>query len=163
MRPSIVLPALALAAALKALPAADVTVLTGDGADAVTLDLPSDWKVWPDPGIARIEVPDHAPHLELHRLRDVTDPAAVVDRVPALIVGAVTGFMVGHKESLIIAGRPAIRLIGTGTEADDGDPANAEVVLFSVAGKTLMLVAHGEGEGAAKRRSDLATMLTTAK
>ena len=53
--------------------------------------------------------------------------------------------------------------MGKGIEADDQDPATADVVVFTV-GKTVMVACvHGEGETAVRHRQPMLDALKTVK
>ena len=75
------------------------------------------------------------------------------------VVSEVTHFTPTTTTDLKIAGAPAKQLIGSGEEADDGDPSNADVTLFTVNGVVYVLVNHAEGDGAAKKRAELSQAL----
>jgi hypothetical protein len=61
-----------------------------------------------------------------------------------------------------IAGAPAKHIIGPGNEADDGDPGNAEVVLFVVGGRVFAGCVHGEFDDASRARPAMMAVLQTA-
>jgi hypothetical protein len=102
-------------------------------------------------------------HVQLWNVPKVSSVAASVSLVPALIKGEVTDFKTTSSEDIEVAGGKGKHLIGTGTEADDGDPSNAEVFLFPVAGKVFLICAHGEGKGAEQARAPILEMLATVK
>ena len=64
---------------------------------------------------------------------------------------------------MIVAGSPAKHVTGSGNEADDGDPGNAEVVLFTVGGHVFAGCVHGEADDASKARAAMMTVLRTAQ
>ena len=143
--------------------AAVTPILVKDGATVLSLDIPTTWKVWTDPANARIDIPEKHPHLEVVTIPGATSLDQADADLAKKIEGSVTHFKVAKTEALTIAGQPAQRSIGTGLEADDGDPSLAEVVAFTVNGSWYLLIAHGEGDGAEKRRADLTAVLNTAK
>jgi len=102
-------------------------------------------------------------HIQLWNVAKANSVAAAVAMVPEFIKSEVTEFKAVSTKDIKVAGGGAKHLIGTGSEADDSDPSNAEVFLFSVGGKVFMICAHGEGEGAAKARASILQMLATAK
>jgi hypothetical protein len=69
-----------------------------------------------------------------------------VSRVPDVIKGEFRDFKFTETKELTVAGAPARQLTGTGTEADDGDPGNAAVVLFTVGDHIFAACVHGEGK-----------------
>ncbi|HEX3134539.1 MAG TPA: hypothetical protein VHX44_13265 [Planctomycetota bacterium] len=91
-----------------------------------------------------------------------TSIAEAEKSLATLVVSEVTKFKAVSTSDLTVAGKPARQIIGTGEEADDGDPANAEVTLFTVGGKIFLLIAHGEGDGTSKKHGDIAAVLTSA-
>jgi hypothetical protein len=77
------------------------------------------------------------------------------------IVSQVTEFKLTSAIALTIVGNSARQLVGTGMEADDGDPSNAEVTIFTACGKVFLLIAHGEGDGTTKRHGEIMTILSS--
>jgi hypothetical protein len=63
---------------------------------------------------------------------------------------------------LVIAGAPAKHVTGSGNEADDGDPGNAEVVFFVAGGRVFAGCVHGEADDSSKARAAMMTVLNTA-
>jgi hypothetical protein len=51
---------------------------------------------------------------------------------------------VGQVSTQIVAGAPAKRLVGAGHEADDGDPGDADVIVFKVGDHVFVACNHGE-------------------
>jgi hypothetical protein len=74
-----------------------------------------------------------------------------------------TKFTVTASQEIRVAEAAARQLTGTGEEADDSDPSNAEVYLFTVEGKVFMVCAHGEGDGTVKNREILTALLASVK
>jgi hypothetical protein len=62
-----------------------------------------------------------------------------------------------------IAGVPAKIFAGSGKEADDGDPGNAEVYFFVLGGRVFAACVHGEGTSANAYRPFMMNVLQTAK
>jgi hypothetical protein len=67
-----------------------------------------------------------------------------VPRIPGTIESEFKGFKRTGESNLLIAGAPAKRLIGTGTEADDGDPGTADVVIFKAGQNVFVACTHAE-------------------
>jgi hypothetical protein len=153
--------ALALLAASVAAAADPSAVVTADGKPAVTLTLPTGWEAVPKEAKSVILPPGGAPHIQAWMVAG-RSVAEAERQVAALVVSEVTDFTTTAARDLTIAGAPARQLTGTGKEADDGDPANAEVTLFTVGGRTFLLIAHGEGDGTSKRHGEIATILASA-
>jgi hypothetical protein len=156
-----------LAALCCAASAADATTpLTVPSADkkaAITLQLSEGWKTYSNKdGSVTIDVPKSGVHLQVWALGDATvDDAA--KKVAELITSQVTHFKVTETKPITVADAEGKRLTGTGEEADDGDPANADVYLFSAGGKVFMVCAHGEGKGSVKNRPLVSALLASVK
>ncbi len=165
MRKSIVVTLLAAICGLAC--AADVTTsLTVSSADkkaAITLELAAGWKTFTSKdGSTTIDIPLSGVHIQVWALSQTSvDEAA--KQVADLIKDQVTKFKVTETKPISVASVPGKQLIGTGEEADDGDPANADVYLFLIEGKIYMICAHGEGNGSVKNRPTLATLLASVK
>jgi len=67
---------------------------------------------------------------------------------------------VTKTSDVTLAGAPARILVGSGVESDDGDPGQAEVVLFSVHGHIFIACVHGEQMTDAETKSMLAVLQT---
>ncbi|GDY12437.1 hypothetical protein LBMAG53_13150 [Planctomycetota bacterium] len=139
--------------------AADAAVLA-DGKTVATLTVPDGWQA-----IAKADTtlvpPSKTPHIQVRAVAGTVEES--VAKAAALIVDQVKDFKIVTTTDVTLGKIPAKRLIGTGTEADDGDPAKAEVTVFAVAGRTILVISHGEGNGAAERRADLDVILATAR
>ncbi len=142
-----------------ALVAADVTVPHGEK-PGFTLTLPTGWDAEQVNGKTVIHPGAKHPHIQIWATT-AEDLAAASTSVSTIVDSEVTHFVASTTISTVIAGAPATQLIGTGEEADDNDPSNAEVTLFTVNGVVYVLINHAEGAGAAKQRSALSTLLTT--
>lgn len=130
---------------------------------ALKLTLPVGWKSTAKGDVTTLLPPQGAPHIQLWPVAEATSVSDVVAKIPAIIVGEVKDFTATSTRELTIAGAPAAQVDGTGTEADDGDPSNAEVTVLSLGGTIYLLVAHGEGDGVTKRHDDvLATLASIA-
>src|SRR6478752_10889858 len=138
-----------LAAICCSASAAVTTPLAVPSADkkiSITLQLAEGWKTFPSKdGSVTIEVPMSGAHIQVWALSHASvDDAA--KQVPELIKGQVTKFKVAETKAITVAGTAGKHLSGTGEEADDGDPSNADVHLFAVEGKVFMICVHGEGD-----------------
>ncbi len=147
--------------------AADVTpaltVPSADKKSSITLQLSEGWKTSPskDDSVT-IDVPMSGVHIQVWALSHASVDEAV-KQVADLIKGQVTKFKVTESKPISVAGAAGKQLTGTGEEADDGDPSNADVYLFSVEGKVFMICAHGEGDGSVKNRALLTALLASVK
>lgn len=134
-------------------------VLAAADVPVPTFTLPAGWKSVTKANVTTVLPSQGAPHIQLWSIPGATSVADVVAKAPALIVNQVKDFVVSKTAAITVAGAAATQLTGTGTEADDGDPANAEVTVFALSGTIWVLVAHGEGEGTAERHADLLAVL----
>ncbi len=165
MRKSLI--ALLLAGMCCAASAADhttpLTVPSADNKLAITLQLAEGWKTHlAKDGMITIEIPKSGVHIQVWALRQSSvDEAA--KQVAELIKSQVTEFKVSESKAIRVADAAAKQLTGTGEEADDSDPSNAEVYLFAVEGKVFMICAHGEGDGVVKNRALLTALLASVK
>jgi len=144
---------------------APLSVPSADKKITITLQLSEGWKTYPSKdGSVTIEVPRSGVNIQVWALSDASVDAAV-KHVAALIEGQVTQFKVTESKPIRVAGAAGKQITGTGTgaEADDGDPSNADVHIFSVEGKVFMVCAHGEGDGVVKNRALLTALLASVK
>ena len=72
-------------------------------------------------------------------------------------------FSASATNEIIVAGSPARHLIGKGVEADDGDDATADVVIFAMGNRIFIACVHGEGNEASQERGPMLKMLQTAR
>ncbi len=84
-------------------------------------------------------------------------------KIGEVIKGEFSDFAAKSTESITLAGGEAKHLKGRGTEADDGDPGTAEVVIFVVGKNVFAACVHGEGDHAALEREQMLAVLQTAK
>jgi hypothetical protein len=89
--------------------------------------------------------------------------AEAVPQAATIIKSEFTDFKLTETKHLTIAGHDADHLFGKGLEADDGDPGEAEVVIFTVGKHVFAACVHGENEEAAKKRPDMLAILKSAK
>ena len=132
---------------------------SADNKAAITLQLAAGWKTATNKdGSVSIDVPKRNVHIEVWALSQATVEEAA-KQAAELIKSQVTHFKVTGSKPIRVAGAAGQQLTGTGEEADDGDPSNADVYLFTVEGKVYLLCAHGEGDGSVKNRPRVTTLL----
>lgn len=149
----------ALAAVETAPQAASLQATVQHGAKpAFTLTLPAGWDALQANEKTVIHPGAKHPHIQVWAT-PAKDLAAATADVATLVVSEVTHFVSATTTDVTVAGALAKQLIGTGEEADDGDPSNAEITLFTVGGVVYVLINHAEGDGAAKKRDDLTHVL----
>lgn len=143
--------------------ATSLSVPSADKKASITLQLSEGWKTSPSKdGSVTIDVPMSGVHIQVWALSHASVEEAE-KQVADLIKGQVTKFKVTESKEISVAGAAGKQLTGTGEEADDGDPSNADVYLFSVEGKIFMICAHGEGDGSVKNRALLTALLASVK
>ncbi len=146
--------------------AAEVAPLTLPSADkktSITLQLSEGWKTFASKdGSVEIDVPRSGVHIHVRALTDASVDEAV-KLVADRIKDEVTKFTVTESKPITVAGAVGKQVTGTGEEADDGDPSNADVYIFTVDGKVFLICAHGEGDGSVKNRPLLVTLLASVK
>lgn len=84
-------------------------------------------------------------------------------RLADTIKGDVLKFAASTTNTLTVAGAPARHLIGRCVEADDGDAATADIVLFVAGPHVFIACVHGEGNDASREREPMLKVLHTAK
>jgi len=131
-----------------------------DGKPAVVFQIPSFAKVTSSNAYVNI----HTSNLSLH-VWAVPTVKSVGEAVPLaghLIKSEFVKFKPNTITDLVVAGAPAKHIKGSGNEADDGDPGNAEVVLFVVGDKVFAACIHGEFNDAARAHDPMLAVLQTA-
>ena len=89
--------------------------------------------------------------------------AEAIDGLDEIIKSEVLKFSPASTESITVAGAEGKHLKGKGLEADDQDPATADVVVFTVGKTVLVACVHGEGATAVKQRQPMLNALKTVK
>jgi len=149
--------------AFTALASAQDTPITvsADGAPVLALRVPRGAKVTTTGNHTAIK----ATNLTLHiwTVANAKTPDDAIPGVAGLITSEFTNFKATSTNIITIAGAPARHLLGPGTEADDGDPGNAEVVLFAIGGRVFAGCVHGEFDEAARARTAMMAVLKTAQ
>ncbi len=84
-------------------------------------------------------------------------------RLADTIKGDVLKFAASTTNAITVAGALARHLIGKCVEADDGDPATADIVLFVAGPHVFVACVHGEGNDASREREPMLKVLRTAK
>jgi hypothetical protein len=107
--------------------------------------------------------PAKYPHIQLWHIEKAKDIATAEKNIAQTITSEVIKFKVKESKEVKIAGNSAKKLIGSGLEADDQDPSNAVVYLFTVNSKVFVLCIHGEGDEASKYADPMLKMLETIK
>jgi hypothetical protein len=144
-----------------ALPAAELAI-PAQGTPAFAITVPAGWStISGHDGVTVLASPQKHPHIQLWAVAGKRDVDAAAADIAAIITPQVTDFVVTRRSDVTIAGAKAQILVGTGTEADDGDPSNAQATLFTIKGTVWVLISHGEGTGTSERAADIAAIMQT--
>ena len=132
-----------------------------DGAPTLTLTVPHGAKVIP----AKEKTVVQTTNMFLHiwTVREAKTVKEAAPRVAEVVKGDVLNFKPSETNSLTVAGGPAALLSGPCVEADDGDPATADVVVFTVGDHAFIACVHGEHNDASREREPMMKILRTAK
>jgi hypothetical protein len=138
-------------------------ILTAAGRSVLQLTLPPGAKsVATDGALTVSDVEGHL-YFYVWVANQTHSVHATVAGVGDVIKGEFRDLKVTSTKDLTVAGSPAKQLAGTGSEADDGDPGHAEVVVFKVGDKVFVACIHGEGLPTARARDFMMTTLQTAR
>jgi hypothetical protein len=134
--------------------------LSLDGKPALALTVPVAAKVTSSNGYVNIKTTNMSLHVWA-----VPQAATANDALPRaaeLIKSEFIKFQANATMDMTVAGAAAKHVTGSGNEADDGDPGNAEVVLFVVGGQVFAACVHGEFDDASRERAPMMAVLQTA-
>ena len=128
-----------------AVAAAAPSLITIAGKPVLCLQLPAQAEVKTEGARTNIRATEAQLYLQLWPLEN----AQTVEQGAGLISGFlaakdVTRFQASVTNHITVAGQPALHLVGDGKEQDDGDPSQADVVVFSVGNKIFAACDHGE-------------------
>ena len=98
--------------------------------------------------------------LHIWVVEHATNITEGISRLAGIIQGEVLKFKPEATTELVVAGAPARRLFGSGTEADDGDDGHADVVVFIAGTRVFVACVHGEKLDPAERQAMLAALQT---
>lgn len=117
-------------------------VMKSGGRDVLRITLPADATCNAQDGALQTKA--HNRYVELWLVRDAKSVDEAVGRAGQVIQTEFRDFKATDTSPMVVAGSAAKRLSGDGTEADDGDPGHADVVVFTVGGRVFVACAHGE-------------------
>ena len=92
-----------------------------------------------------------------------TTVAEALPRVDDVIKGEVLEFKIAKTNTITVAGASAVHLMGSGKEADDGDPGTDDVVVFAIGKRAFIACVHGENNDASRERQPMLAALKTVK
>jgi hypothetical protein len=117
-------------------------VMHAGGRDVLRVSMPADTECKAEDGVLQIRSRDGYVYVWVVRGANSVDDA--VGRVGDEIKSEFKDFKATTTSALTVAGAPAKRLMGSGTEADDGDPGTADVVVFKTGEHVFVACTHGE-------------------
>jgi len=153
--------ALASCVVRDAAPLGASATLSVDGKPALALTVPRSAKFTSTNGYLRVQTSN----LTLHvwAVANATTVMEALPRTAEIIKSEFLNFKTTATMDMDIAGTPAKHVTGSGNEADDHDPGNAEVVVFVIGGHVFAGCVHGEADDAAKARVAMMAVLKTAQ
>lgn len=123
-------------------PGEKVCVMTAGGRDVLRVMMPRDAECTATEGELRTKAHDR--YVELWLAPGAPTVGEGVERAGKVIESEFEDFKATESSEMVVAGSPAKLVKGKGTEADDGDPGSAEVVVFTAGGRVFIACAHGE-------------------
>jgi hypothetical protein len=135
--------------------------LSVDAKPALVLKAPAAAKVISTNGFLRIQTANLT--LYVWAVPNAKTANDALPRAADIIKSEFLKFKTNAIMDMVIAGAPAKHVTGSGNEADDGDPGNAEVVFFVVGGRVFAGCVHGEADDASKARAAMMAVLNTAQ
>jgi hypothetical protein len=137
-----------------------VTIASKD-VPALVLTVPQTAKVTTAHGMTEIHTPNMI--LCVWPIPAVKSVDEGITQLPDVIKREVLKFVAATTNVITVAGAPAKHLIGRGIEADDNDPATADIVIFTTGKAVFAACVHGEGNQAGEEREPMLAVLKTAK
>jgi hypothetical protein len=133
-------------------------VMPSGGAGVLKLTAPNDIKCVTGDGMLHFTAAKYEVECWLVPGAQTVDDA--VGRVSTQISSEFKDFKPEKTAELTIAGSPAKRLVGSGHEADDGDPGDADVIIFTVGNHIFVACNHGESLDPVGQKAMLAIVQT---
>jgi len=112
------------------------------GASVLKLTAPSDIKCVTGDGTLHFTAAKY--EVEFWLVPGVQTVDDALAHVSTQIVSEFKDFKPDSTTQFTVAGSPAKRLVGTGHEADDGDPGDADIIVFKVGQHVFIACNHGE-------------------
>jgi len=134
--------------------------LSVEGKPALVLQVPAAAKITSSNSYVNVKTTNMSLHV--WAVPHAKTAADAVPRAAELIKSEFIKFKTKASMDMIIANAPAKHVTGSGNEADDGDPGNAEVVFFVVGGQVFAGCVHGEFDDASRARAPMMAVLQTA-
>ncbi|HEY3854381.1 MAG TPA: hypothetical protein VGO67_08325 [Verrucomicrobiae bacterium] len=140
--------------------AQEAVTLAIDGKPALVLQAPASAKTTFSNAFINIKTAKLA--LYIWAAPDAKVAGDAVPRVGELIKSEFVKFKTTSVKDISVAGATAKDVIGSGNEADDGDPGHAEVILFEVGDHVFAACVHGEFDDAFREKEAMMAVLKTA-
>lgn len=86
----------------------------------------------------------HGNQLDIWLVSGAKTVDDAIAKVPDQIKSEFKDFKAKSTTDVTVAGNPGKRIMGAGTEADDGDPGTADVVVFKAGDNVFVACVHGE-------------------
>ena len=137
------------------------TTISVDKTPALELAVPADAKVTPEKDKTVIQTTNMFLYVWSVAGAKTLDDAQL--RLADTIKGDVLKFAATATNVITVCGAPARHLSGGCVEADDGDPATADIVIFAAGGRVFVACVHGEHNDASREREPMLKVLRTAK
>jgi hypothetical protein len=121
---------------------AEACVLQSGGKDVLRVMASPDTVCTPKDGSLRLKA--HGSQVDIWLVADAKSVDDAMGKIPGQISSEFKDFKPTSMADLTVAGNPARRMMGTGTEADDGDPGSADVVVFKAGDHVFVACTHAE-------------------
>ena len=145
---------------VKAAATTNVTI-NANGSPALMLAVPAGAKV--STVNVKTEIQTKGMDLFLWPIESAKTVDEGVAQIPKVIEHEVLKFVAKTTNTITVAGADAKHLVGRGVEADDHDPATADIVVFTTGMAVFAACVHGEGNEASVERAPMLAVLKTAK
>lgn len=133
-------------------------VMQSDGHDILRVTLPAGGKCIAKEGFFRVYT--RRDRIDIWEVGGATTCDAAAARADEVIQDEFTDFAAESVTDETIAGSPGKLLAGPGTEADDADPARADVAVFKIGDHVFVALSYGEHQKPADREWMLGVVQT---
>ena len=155
-----VIASLLIATGMWAAENVNVTI-PANGSPALMLTVPATARITKEK--EKIEIKTKGMDLYIWPVASAKTVDEGVAQIPKVIEHEVVKFAATTTNTITVDGAAAKHLMGHGVEADDYDPATADVVVFTTGKAVFAACVHGEGNQASVEREPMLAVLKTAK
>jgi len=141
---------------------AKACVMQAGGRDVLRLTVPVNTTSTAKDGALHLESHDHEA-VDVWLVRGARTVEEAIPRVPETITSEFKGYTATNATTLTVAGEPGRRMLGSGTEADDGDPGTADVIVFRTGDRVFVACTHAESLLASAQKWMLVVVQTAQK